>query len=186
MTSTQDPRHAVYPHPDSQLADLGQIYPTTTNPKEYPLYDVSKVTSYTNAQINYYLRRNMITNITVFQKAKKIRDELFRDINQEPTSDGEPDDHAATSHGNRTGHPGVQPVLDTSLSQDDTPLPYTLKDDDEPDDTFLEPAPNEKGLKTEKITTLKQDGGIVNYKVWCNELKTVFNTGQARYNTAVK
>ena len=23
MTSAQDPRHAVYPHPDSQLADLG-------------------------------------------------------------------------------------------------------------------------------------------------------------------
>ena len=80
------------------------------------------------------------------------------------------------THGNRTGHPGVQPVLDISLSHDDTPLPYTLEDDDEPDDTFLEPAPNEKGLKTEKITTLKQDGGIVNYKVWCNELKTVFNT----------
>lgn len=186
MTSAQDPRHAVYPHPDSQLADLGRICPTPTNPKGYPPYDVSKVTSYTNAQINYYLRRNMITNITAFQKAKKIRDELFRDINREPTSDGEPDDHAATSHGNRTGHLGARPVLGTSLSRDDTPPPYTLEDDDEPDDTFPEPAPNEKGLKTEKITTLKQDGGIVNYKVWCNELKTVFNTDRARYNTAVK
>ena len=137
---------------------------------------MSKVTSYTNAQINYYLRRNMITNITAFQKAKKIRDKLFRDINREPTSDGEPDHYAATSHGNRTGHPGVRPVLGTSLSQDETPPLYTLKDDNESDDTFPEPAPNEKGLKTKKITTLKQDGGIVNYKVWCNELKTVFNT----------
>ena len=81
MTSAQDPRQAVYPHPDSQLADLGRICPTPTNPKGYPPYDVSKVTSYTNSQISYYLRRNMIPNITAFQKAKKIRDELFRDIN---------------------------------------------------------------------------------------------------------
>ena len=165
MTSAQDPRHAVYPHSDSQLADFGQICPIPTNPKRYPPYDVSKVTSYTNAQINYYLRRNIITNITAFQKAKKIRDEPFQDINREPTSDGEPDDHAATSHGNQTGHPGVRPVLGTSLSCDDTPPPYTLEDDDKPDDTSPEPAPNEKGLKTEKITILKQDGGIVNYKV---------------------
>ena len=53
---------------------------------------------------------------------------------------------------------------------------YILEDDDEPDDIFPEPAPNEKRLKTEKITTLKQDGGIVNYKVWYSELQTVFNT----------
>ena len=186
MTSAQDPRHAVYPHPNSQLANLGRICPTTTNLKGYPPYDVSNVTSYTNAQINYYLGQNMITNITAFQKAKKVRNKLFQDINREPTSDREPDDHAATFHGNWTGHPGVRLVLDTSLSRDDTPPPYTLKDDNEPDNIFPEPAPNKKGLKTEKITTLKQDGGIVNYKVWCNELKTVFNTDKARYNTAVK
>jgi hypothetical protein len=77
MISTQDLRQAVYPHPNSQLADLGRIYPILTNLKGYPPYNVPKVTSYTNSQINYYLRRNMISNITTFQKAKKIRDELF-------------------------------------------------------------------------------------------------------------
>jgi hypothetical protein len=181
MPSAQDLRHTVYPHPDSQLADLGRICPTLTNPKGYPPYDVSKVTSYTNSQINYYLRRNMIPNISAFQKAKKVRDELFRDINREPTSDGEPD----ISHDNQTSNEEARPTSNPSLPQDVTPL-YTLEDDEEPDDVFPEPAPNEKGLKTEKITTLKQDGGVVNFKVWCSELKTVFETDRARYNTAIK
>jgi hypothetical protein len=171
MPSAQDPRHIVYPHPDSQLADLGRICPTSTNPKGYPPYDVSKVTSYTNSQINYYLRQNMIPNITTFQKAKKIRDELFRDINREPTSDGEPD----TPHDNQTGHERTQPTFEPSLPRDDT-LSYTLKDNDESDHTFPKLASNEKGLKTKKITTLKQDGEVVNFKVWHSKLKTVFDT----------
>jgi hypothetical protein len=86
----------------------------------------------------------MIPNITTFQKAKKIRDELFRDINREPTSDGEPDDPIVTHHGNQTGHSEVRPAFNPS-SQEVTPLSYTLEDNDEPDDIFPEPAPNEKG-----------------------------------------
>jgi hypothetical protein len=80
------------PHPDSHLADLGQILPTANNPKGYPLYDMGKIGSYTNSQIAYYLKRNMIKDLVAFQKAEKTRNEIYQDIDKDPVTDDE-DDH---------------------------------------------------------------------------------------------
>jgi hypothetical protein len=46
--------------------------------------------------------------------------------------------------------------------------------------------PGEKGVRIEKITTLNQDGGIVNYRTWLTELDRAFNSDRARFNTAYK
>jgi hypothetical protein len=54
------------PHLNLTLAVIGRIAPTLDNPKGYPLYEPSKVSSYTNAQILYYLRRGQITNYAAF------------------------------------------------------------------------------------------------------------------------
>ena len=192
MGTPSGAQQAYQPHPDSQLADLGRILPTATNPKGYPLYDVTKVISYTNSQIAYYLKRNMIRDLVAFQRAKRTRDEIFRGIDHEPVSDNEPDYHTeptevldpsqvmsqVVSHPTPQVTPRVTPHL--------APRDLTLENDDELDDIFPESAPNEKGLKIDKISPLKHDGGIINYRVWLNELDNVFEADPARYTTATK
>jgi hypothetical protein len=62
----------------------------------------------------------------------------------------------------------------------------TLEDDEEPNDIFPEPTPNKKELKIDKISPLKHDGEILNYKVWLNKLDNVFESDRAHYTTATK
>jgi hypothetical protein len=64
-------------HLNLTLTVIGRIAPTLNNPKGYPLYEPSKVPSYTNAQILYYLRRGQITDYAAFQKYKKNYKELL-------------------------------------------------------------------------------------------------------------
>ena len=188
MASPFEVYQPFYPHPNSQLADIGRILPTVNNPKGYPPYDVAKVTSYTNSQIAYYLKRNMIKDITAFQKVKKIRDEIYRGINQEPVTDNEADHHTETTE--LVNPPQVTPQVTSQATPHATPQlvlqDFTLEDDEEPDDIFPEATLNEKGLKIDKISPLKHDGGILNYKVWLNELNNVFEADPARYTTATK
>lgn len=188
MASPLEVHQPFYPHPNSQLADIGRIRPTVNNPKGYPPYDVAKVTSYTNSQIAYYLKRNMIKDITAFQKVKKIRDEIYRGIDQEPVTDNEADHHTETTE--LIDPPQVTPQVISQATPHATPQlvlqDFTLEDDEEPDDIFPEATPNEKGLKIDKISPLKHDGGILNYKVWLNELNNVFEADPARYTTATK
>jgi hypothetical protein len=188
MASPFEVYQPFYPHPNSQLADIGRILPTVNNPKGYPPYDVAKVTSYTNSQIAYYLKRNMIKDITAFQKAKKIRDEIYRGINQEPVTDNESDHHTEATE--LINPPQATPQVISHATPHATPQlvlqDFTLEDDEEPDDVFPEATLNEKGLKIDKISPLKHDGGILNYKVWLNELNNVFEADPARYTTATK
>ena len=188
IASPFEAHQPFYPHPNSQLADIGRIRPTVNNPKGYPPYDVAKVTSYTNSQIAYYLKRNMIKDITAFQKVKKIRDEIYRGIDQEPVTDNEADHHTETTE--LIDPPQVTPQVISQATPHATPQlvlqDFTLEDDEEPDDIFPEATLNEKGLKIDKISPLKHDGGILNYKVWLNELNNVFEADPARYTTATK
>jgi hypothetical protein len=188
MASPFEVHQPFYLHPNSQLADIGRILPTVNNPKGYPPYDVAKVTSYTNSQIAYYLKRNMIKDITAFQKVKKIRDEIYRGIDQEPVTDNEADHHTETTE--LINPPQVTPQVIFQATPHATPQlvlqDFTLEDDEEPDDIFPEATLNEKGLKIDKISPLKHDGGILNYKVWLNELNNVFEADPARYTTATK
>jgi hypothetical protein len=43
------------------------------------------------------------------------------------------------------------------------PTEWTLEDDGEPDIDFPQPVPGEKGVKIERLTVLRHDGGLVNY-----------------------
>lgn len=122
----------------------------------------------------------MIKDLAAFQKAEKTRNEVYRGINKEPVTDDE-DDHITVAT-ELADPPQVTPQLSSPLILQEP----TLEDDEEPDDIFPEPTPNEKGLKIDKITLLKQDGGILNYKVWLNELDNVFESDRARYTTATK
>ena len=122
----------------------------------------------------------MIKDLAAFQKAEKTRNEVYRGINKEPVTDDE-DDHITVAT-ELADPPQVTPQLSSPLILQEP----TLEDDEEPDDIFPEPTPNEKGLKIDKITLLKQDGGILNYRVWLNELDNVFESDRARYTTATK
>jgi hypothetical protein len=65
------------PYSNPALATIRRIEPTPSNPKGYPPYKLTKVPSYTNSQIIYYLCGGQITNFAAFQKIKKSRDELL-------------------------------------------------------------------------------------------------------------
>ena len=64
-------------HLDLTLTIIGRIASTLNNLKGYPPYEPSKVPSYTNAQILYYLHRGQITNYAAFQKYKRNYKELL-------------------------------------------------------------------------------------------------------------
>ena len=82
------------------------------------------------------------------------------------------------------------PRVHTFLGNIHFPSPWdddvTSENDDEPDEVFFQPDPNERGIKVEDITKLKQDGGFHNYRNWRIELGNAFDADPARYTTAVK
>ena len=62
---------------DLTFTVIRRIVPILNNLKGYPPYKPSKVSSYTNAQILYYLYKGQITNYVAFQKYKKNHKELL-------------------------------------------------------------------------------------------------------------
>lgn len=66
------------------------------------------------------------------------------------------------------------------------PREYSLDDDGESDEEFPLPIPGEKGLKVEKIHTLKQGGGFVNYRLWLQNLHSAYKADRTRFHNAEK
>ena len=172
-----NPESDGQPHPNPRLAALGRITPSPGNPKGYPPFNLAHVAGYTNNQLVYYLQTHQVPDLVAFQKAKKARDELLRSFDHNGESDEEQgrDTPATptrtTRSSTRLSRASVQPTID---------------DDSEPDEVFPQPEVGEKGLKIDKITTLRHNGGLINYRTWLKELGTVFKADPSRFNTAEK
>ena len=135
--------------------------PSASNePPPYPPYSLEHVASYTDKQILHYIRTNQISDRQAFLRAKQERDEFLRQV-------------GITADGERT-----QTVS--------APTEWTLEDDGEPDLDFPQPVPGEKGVKIERLTVLRHDGGLVNYHNWLSDVTRAFKADPARFNTAVK
>ena len=63
---------------------------------------------------------------------------------------------------------------------------WTLEDDGEPDIDFPQPVPGEKGVKIDRLTILRHDGGLVNYHNWLSDVTRAFKADPPRFNAAVK
>ena len=74
----------------------------------------------------------------------------------------------------------------TPVSTSPDMVEWTLDDDGEPDMEFPQPVLGEKGVKIERLTTLRQDGGLVNYQNWLSDVNRAFKADPARFNAAVK
>jgi hypothetical protein len=149
-------------HSNPTLAAIGRIASTLDNPKGYPPYKPSKVPSYTNAQILYYLRRGQITNYTAFQKYKKNHKELLQSIGRS----GESDEELTINHQNITLHNDARPIIlphnktlphQSITSHSDARMPaFSIPEtiDSKPNKIIPTPVSGEKGLKINKITIL--------------------------------
>jgi hypothetical protein len=58
--------------------------------------------------------------------------------------------------------------------------------DSKPDEVIPILPPGGKGLKIDKITTLKRGGGLLNYRTWLQEACTSFVADPYRFNTVEK
>ena len=176
------PPATAQPHPNPALAALGRIEPTPGNPKGYPRYELTDVYSYTNTQLNYYLKSRQITNLAAFQKAKKARDELFRSLGNDGNTDIE---EMANQSPSRQSSP--QPRQGSRLASETPAETESFAGfDSEPDEVFPVPKPGGKGLKIDKITTLKRGQGLLNYCTWLYEAQTAFRADPYRFDTAEK
>jgi hypothetical protein len=155
-------------------ASLGRITPTLGNPKGYPRYKLSKVPSYTNTQILYYLRGGQITDFAAFQKLKKSRDELFRSLGKNGDSN---DESETLPHRSIPSQSNARQLTSPSVPE---------ATDSEPDEVIPALSRGGKGLKIDKITTLKQGGDLLNYRTWLQEARTAFLADPYRFDTVEK
>ncbi|KAN0078790.1 hypothetical protein V8E54_005303 [Elaphomyces granulatus] len=170
VTSTEPPLAN-----DNQTTMANPSLPTnppsvSNEPPSYPPYNLEHVVSYTDQQILYYIRTNQIPDRQAFLRAKQERDEFFHQVG---ITDGEPTQFTSVSI--------PAPVLPTSVS-----IEWTLEDDGEPDIDFPQPVPGEKGVKIDRLTILRHDGGLVNYHNWLSDVTRAFKADPARFNAAVK
>jgi hypothetical protein len=157
------------PHPDPRLAAQKRILPTPENPSGYPPYEMKEVTSYTNKQLRYYLRTHQIKDVLGFQRAKQRRDEVLASCGANGNTDEE--DETPSVH-------DTQSIMAPASSE------YTLDDDGEPDDELPPPIPGSKGLKIDKIRSLKQGGGFLNFRLWLQDLSSAYRADRNRFSTA--
>jgi hypothetical protein len=144
--------------------------PASNESPPYPPYNLQHVTSYTDEQILYYIRTNQISDRQAFLQAKRERDEFLRQV------------------GITVGHDSESAYVPAAIPVSTSPdmVEWTLDDDGEPDMEFPQPVPGEKGVKIERLTTLRHDGGLVNYQNWLSDVNRAFKADPARFNAAVK
>ena len=121
----------------------------------------------------YYLRSGQITDFAAFQKLKKSHDELLQSLGNNGDSN---DESAALSHESVPAHSDARPSA--------FPIPKAM--DCEPDEIIPTLPPGGKGLKIDKITTLRRAGGLLNYQTWLQEASTAFLADPHRFNTKEK
>jgi hypothetical protein len=170
-------------------ARRGRITPEAGNPAGYPPFRNDDVLGYTNRQIQYYLRHRAVpqSQITAFAKLCEQRQRINQSIGLSGDTSDESD----------AGAVPVQPVprrpqprQPTRARTSETEQPrsdqgaLSYEDNEEPDSDYPAPIPGAKGVKIDnRITQLKEGGGLSNFNLWRNDLYNAFAGDPNRFTT---
>ena len=201
-SSVHDPQPSITPASDNtQPITIDTELASMFQPSSTPIHLDPRLTKFLHTPTpdslrGYHQRHSMVPDNQEPQEEWRHQGQLPEDF-----------DHTAPSYSLITG---VEDSIHETHPSDDGPLPkdlptprvhtfpehirlpssqgngVTSKNDNEPDENFFQPNHNERGIKIEEITKLKQDGGFHNYRNWRIELDNAFDADPARYNTAVK
>lgn len=168
----------------------------------YEPYDIANVRSYTDDQILHYVHSNQITDFEAFIQAKQERDNAYRQLGIPITLVGEAPARTPANEEviltPRTPTAMPPPIAETNpapIPVAPRPVPVarsvaqsvnSLDDDGEPDMTFPQPTPGEKGVKIDRQPTLHHNGGLLDHENWLSGINRIFRADKARFNDAVK
>jgi hypothetical protein len=161
----------------------GRVPPTPDNPAGYPPFDINKVLGFTNRQVRHYVKTNAVptAQAAAFLEAVENRQKINNTIrNSGDTSDEEPNRESGTVHG-RQDNPSLHSrSISTPVTR--ASLELTFLDDDETDSNYPTYNPERKGVKHDnKITKYTPNGGLTNYNLWENSLRSAFGSDSTRF-----
>jgi hypothetical protein len=172
-------------HLDPRLTNLSRT-PTPDGLRGYSLYNPSK---------------SIVRDDLRPEEEEEYQSQLLKDLNHMFLPNKESDNPISRTRNriHSEAHPSINrpPLRNLSIPRAHLfpdyihlPSPWednvTFENDDEPDEKFPQPTPNEKGIRIGGVVKLRQDGGFSNYRNWRIELDNIFDADIARFNTAVK
>jgi hypothetical protein len=133
--------------------------------------------------VRYYIKSNAVptAQAAAFFEAVENRQKINNAIgNSGDTSDEEPSRESGTVHGRQDNPPPRSRSIHTPATR--TNLELTFLDDDEADSDYPMYNPQRKGVKLDnKITELRPNGGLTNYNLWKNSLRSAFGSDPNRF-----
>jgi hypothetical protein len=188
------------PEPSSSSSDINpmaRINPSPDNPRGYPTYNITHISSYTTNQIDYYRRTVPMTTTESksFIDAIKSRKELLDLLNQTGLSEDEGEQPRATfqpqprtpelSVTTRSPLRSQSKNLDTqsALTTNTQQTSVHTYDDEEPDSDC---PPAEVGVKYQKFNVkdtaqLKYDSNLSSFQIWLSDQRNVFESNPAMF-----
>jgi len=175
----QAPPQEPQPESSTMPAMNPHIAHPSENPRGYPPFNLSHLSTYTNNQIRYYLKSGALLN-TNMDEYKKRNDE--RNAWLEITKwDGNTRENSpvATESGMSTVHPPPVPTGTRVLS---------FNDDSEDDSDCPTPPPGYKGIKfsASDIPQLRYPSTVAQFNNWLRKLKSAFTGDPAKYPTSAQ
>ena len=173
---------------------MARVPPTPDNPRGYPLFDLSCVLSYSNAQIDYYRRNNKFTvsETKKFVEALKLRKDMLDLMGMDAVSDddGEDASHRTNSTPVTSSNPSVLPHASTQADQTSANVfvpPQVLDthayDDEEPDSDCPMPSQGVRGQKFNvgDVSKLQYNTDNNHVETWLTDIHNVFDSNPAMF-----